>query len=206
MRRMVRAVILLCLLAGSWQLGASGYIQAKARLAQELLDNAWQETLDGHSQVVPWPWADTFPVGRMKVARLDQDLILLDGDSGRTLAFGPGVRRLGREFADSWLVSGHRDTHFEFLQELRIGDRFEIQRSDGAWTPYVVRESGILDVRNQELALPVGVEGMALATCFPFDAVDPGGPLRFVIWAEMVGDSPARVLPPEPPRYTRQLI
>jgi hypothetical protein len=66
---------LLCL--GFWQLGQGAYIPAKAWLAQELMQRAWQKTQDGESESPPWPWADTWPVARLLAKGGDIELIVL---------------------------------------------------------------------------------------------------------------------------------
>ena len=49
-------MVLLALL-GTQQLGCAGYIRAKATLAQYLIANAWQQTLEsGGEAQAPWPW------------------------------------------------------------------------------------------------------------------------------------------------------
>ena len=61
-------MLMVCFLAiGLWQIGEGSWIHAKARLAQVLLRRAWSKTLAGHMQVKPSPWADTWPVGRLRV-------------------------------------------------------------------------------------------------------------------------------------------
>src|SRR5688500_11563212 len=52
---------------GVWQLANGAYIHAKAWLAQRLIASAWARTLEGEREVKPWPWADTWPVARLKV-------------------------------------------------------------------------------------------------------------------------------------------
>jgi sortase A len=52
----------LCL--GFWQLGEGAYIPAKAWLAQELMQRAWERAEAGSERPVPWPWADTWPGSR----------------------------------------------------------------------------------------------------------------------------------------------
>ena len=75
---------------GFWQLGQGAYIPAKAWLAQELMQRAWLRVTAGEDRAAPWPWADTWPVARLKALGGDIDLVVLAGGSGRTLAFGPG--------------------------------------------------------------------------------------------------------------------
>lgn len=181
MKRSIPQVLFwLCLVAGAWQLGTGGYLQAKAWFAQWLLERAWAETLQTGETSPPWPWADTYPVARMQVPRLGLQRLLLAGDSGRTLAFGPGVREGDGSLQ---LISGHRDTHFRFLAELAVGDRLKLQGRDGAWRSYRVRETAVVEPGPQGLRLPADLKGLVLITCYPFDALQPGGRQRFLVWA-----------------------
>jgi sortase A len=47
-----------------------------------------------------------------------------------------------------------------------------------------VRERYVADVRSLRLPRTTIVPTLTLVTCYPFDAVIPGGPLRFVVVAE----------------------
>lgn len=186
------AAALLLLGLGLWQLGAAAAIHAKAWLAQGLLERAWSRTLDGTAgesvQHRPWPWADTHPVARLQVPDLAVDRIVLAGASGRTLAFGPahldGTAVPGG--AGHSVLSGHRDTHFRFLQDLAAGQEIRLQRPDGAWQRYRVTERRVIDARKARLRPGDGRPTLTLVTCYPFDAVTPGGPLRYLVFAEAV--------------------
>jgi len=174
----------LSLALGLWQLGGAAAIHGKAWLAQRLLDRAWSETLAGAEQAKPWPWADTWPVARLKVPELGVDLYVLAGASGRSLAFGPAVVS-GTAGLGHRILSGHRDTHFAFLRELADGSRLQLQDRSGAWRDYLVRGHQVIDVRHPVTARRAETgELLTLVTCYPFDAVDPGGPLRYAVTAE----------------------
>lgn len=162
--------------------GSAGWIHAKALLAQVLLHNAWTQTLASGTAHAPWPWADTAPVARLRVASRDIDQIVLRGDSGRTLAFGPGWAEASATPGDhgTVVVSGHRDTHFAFLRDLVPGDAVELQGVGGSGT-YRVVDTRIADVRRDRLALDAGQDELWLVTCWPFDAVVAGGPLRYAV-------------------------
>ena len=81
------------------------------------------------------------------------------------------------------MISGHRDTHFSFLQELSPGDRVQIQLRDGAqW--YEVSQLEIIDSRLQELVIDPGISRLSLVTCYPFDSPSAGGPMRYVVTAQ----------------------
>ena len=180
-------VVLLAL--GGWQLGAAGAIHAKAWLAQVLLARAWADTLDGAGPQRPWPWADMVPVARLRVPGLKVDQIVLSGASGRTLAFGPGHldgTALPGAPGHS-VVSGHRDTQFGFLRDLRPGMVLQVQRRDGRWQAYRVRGSEVIDARHARLNPAPERPALTLVTCYPFDAIAPGGPLRYVVFTEAEG-------------------
>ncbi len=170
---------------GLWQVGQAGYIHLKARLAQVLVQEAWAETLAGATQVRPWPWADTWPVARLQLPDQDIDLIVLAGASGGTLAFGPG--HLDGTAAPGSLghsiLSGHRDTHFAFLRKVENGSEVRIQSPDGKWRSYQVTDRQIIDSRYARLAAGTGEAALTLVTCYPFDSVVPGGPLRYLVSA-----------------------
>ena len=87
----MRAAAALALVGfGLWQLGAGGWIHAKAWLAQRLLASAWQETMANGNAAKPWAWADTHPLARLRVPAHGIDQIVLAGSSGSSLAFAPG--------------------------------------------------------------------------------------------------------------------
>lgn len=180
------------LVCGLWQLSSAGYIYAKAILAQHLIANAWAETLkgypDGKNAIKPWHWADTWPVARLSSARHDIDLFILQGSSGRTLAFGPGhMSNTPLPGSDgNSVIGGHRDTHFSFLEHVQIGDTFTIQTADNRLVKYRVFEQAIVDKNDVEPVLRQDHDLLTLVTCFPFDAYVAGGPLRFVIKAARV--------------------
>jgi sortase A len=185
-RRLTLAVVLAL---GLWQIGEGLWIPAKAWLAQQLIAQAWDEAMATRRPVPPWPWADTTPVARLVVPALGVDQIVLAHATGRTLAFGPahldGSPAPGA--AGLSVVSGHRDTNFRFLADVVPGTALRIQRADGTWVGYVIREIQVVDGRTARLPLVGnGPPQLALTTCYPFDAVMPGGPLRLVALAEAV--------------------
>ena len=188
MRRLT--ALLLGLIALTLALDA-GYLHAKAWLAQQLLARAWNEAQHGGAAHKPWPWADTHPVARLQVPAHGIDQIVLAGDAGRTLAFGPGWAESSAQpgARGTPVISGHRDTHFAFLREVAIGDEIELQGVDGS-SRYRVTSTRIADATKERLAANPQEDALLLVTCWPFDAVVPGGPLRYVVRAERIDDAP----------------
>jgi sortase A len=176
------------LLAGSGiaSFGHGVYIYAKAQLAQLLLHRAWDRQRGTGSAVKPWPWADTHPVARLIVPARNADILVLAGASGRTLAFGPGHLDGSAQPGESGnaVITAHRDTHFRFLKDIASGDELLVERSDGGTRRFVVRTSYVADHRELHLPRDPSVPTITLVTCYPFDTLNPGGPLRYVVIAE----------------------
>ena len=180
------AVLTVLLLAvGCWQIGEGSWIYAKARLAQHLLQRAWFRTLDGETAAKPWPWADTYPVARLIVPSMHIDMVVLNGAYGRTLAFGPGYSESSAFPGSSGttILTGHRDTHFRFLRRLKRQDELVIETVQGTSQRYLVQSSQIVDARTASVGLTEKKDRLVLVTCYPFDSIVPGGPLRYVVTA-----------------------
>ena len=183
-RGWVLAGVLLVL--GSGLISQGLWIHAKATAAQWLLQHAWARTLQTQHPVKPWPWADTWPVGRLLVPRYGIDQIILADASGRSLAFGPGHLTGSAQPGElgTIILSGHRDTHFQFLRHLQEDDVLYMEWPTGQRTSYAVQDLTVVDSRHTRLADHDDAERLILTTCFPFDAIVTGGPLRYVVRAE----------------------
>jgi sortase A len=180
------------LVVAGFNLGHAAWIEAKARLAQHLVRRAWSREQAGAGDVPPWPWADTHPVARLLAPGQGVDLFVLAGASGRTMAFGPGHvdgTPLPGQPGNA-VVSGHRDTHFAFLRRLRAGDPIVVERRDGRRFRYTVSETLVVDRRDAWVAQDAGDTRLTLVTCYPFDAIRPGGPLRYVVTARLDEEAP----------------
>lgn len=175
----------LLLALAAWHGGHAAWIEAKAQLAQVLIRQAWSRTSAGAADSRPWPWADTHPVARLTVPGRGVDTFVLAGASGRTLAFGPGhldgTPRPGEP--GNAVISGHRDTHFAFLRRLASGDEIVVERRDGRRLRYVVDATRVVDEHDVSITAHAGDTRLTLVTCYPFDALRPGGPLRYVVVA-----------------------
>ena len=165
-------------IAGAGALANGVWIHAKATLAQVLLEMSWR------TSARPWPWADTRAVAKLDVG--GRSIIVLSGASGRTMAFGPGHLD-GSAFPGqpgNCVITAHRDTHFAVLRDVVPGDPLVLRTSDGEATEYEVRETFVAGKNDTWLLEDDGTSKLTLITCYPFDAVIPGGPLRYVVVAE----------------------
>ena len=188
-RRGFRVVAAAIFLVGSWFIGSALWIEAKAWAAQLLLERAWTAAEAGDEEPRPWPWADTWPVARLSAPELGVERMVLAGASGRTLAFGPAELQ-GLEGSGVTILSGHRDTHFAFLRHLGTGMELHLERPDGGIRLYRVVGSEIIDARSAVLhpSAESSRPHLALVTCWPFDAIDPHTPWRYVVSAIPMDD------------------
>lgn len=185
-RKILKSAGLIFLLAAVFLFGRATYIYAKAEISWYLLREAWEETLAKQKSVKPWSWADTWPVARLIVPAHEIDLVVLEGDTGNVLAFGPGHLRLSPLPGQpgNSIISGHRDTSFAFLREIRIGEAIRLQRPDGAMVPFRVTATEIIDEAILDIEIDTEAPLLTLVTCYPFDGLIPGGPQRYLVFAE----------------------
>lgn len=182
-KRVVKTGLVAVLVIGLMLTGKALWIPAKAQLAQWLLADAWSASMQTGEAVKPWPWADHWPVARLQVPDLAIDQIVLAGDGGSVLAFGPGENMQAKRLESSArIISGHRDTHFAFLQGIDIGQTLSLTDAQGE-AHYRIDTIQIVDsvhVRLQPESYP---NGLMLVTCYPFDALSAGGTQRLVVMA-----------------------
>lgn len=177
----------LCLGLSLFLFGQSAWIFAKAQLAQVLLERAFSEAIVSGEPVKAWSWADTWPVARLEIPRIQASAIVLQGGSGEALAFGPALldetSRIGER--GTAVVSAHRDTHFAFLKDVVMGDLISITRDDGLVFTYRVTGTSIVDWNKSGIDRHASGFNLVLATCYPFDAITRGSQ-RYLVHAELV--------------------
>ncbi|AMN41966.1 class GN sortase [Rhodoplanes sp. Z2-YC6860] len=182
-----RLAALMLALAGAYLLGQGLYIHAKAMLAQVLLERAFAETIATGRDVKPWSWADTWPVARIEMKRINASAIVLEGSSGQALAFGPGHVELTANAGERGVAvySAHRDTHFRFLKDVKMGDEIAVTRRDGRIFRYKVNGTSVVRYDDSGIDPITDRPELVLSTCWPLDSVTPG-PLRYLVHAELI--------------------
>lgn len=169
-------------------------IHAKSQAGQWLLDIAWTRAQASGVAPAPWPWADTRPLAKLFAPAQGEETLVLAGANGRTLAWGPGhldgTSRPGEP--GNAVVTAHRDTHFRFLARAAVGDPLVVERLDGVRVTYRIAGTRIADAADLAIPRDADVPTLTLVTCWPFDAIVPGGPLRYVVVAEAESRLPAR--------------
>src|SRR5438270_6474834 len=178
-------------LAGFILFGQGAYIHAKAALAQVLLERAFKQNITTGRETKPWAWADTWPVARIEVKRLNASAIVLAGSSGQALAFGPGHVELTADAGERGVAvySAHRDTHFSFLKNVTIADEIDVTRRDGKIFRYRADSQSVVRFDRSGIDPLSDGHELVLSTCWPLDAVTPG-PDRYLLHATLIESQP----------------
>ncbi len=177
---------LLFFIGAAVMLGKSSWIYLKAEVAQVLLERAFTQSMITGEKVKGWSWADTWPVAKLEVARIDASAIVLDGSTDEALAFGPGhmheTPRIGERGTP--VIAAHRDFHFRFLKDVKIGDEIKLTRTDGLSFTYRVINTRVVDWDKSGIHRNAPGFNLVLSTCYPFDVVALGQQ-RYLVEAVM---------------------
>ena len=171
--------------SGILLIGRAGCFYTKGRVAQHLLEKAWRLSKVNGKVVKPWGWADTHPVGKIRIPAIGLDQVILEGTHTESLAFGPahlsGTPKPGEP--GNICIAGHRDSFFRKLDELSVGDLIELESKDGR-TRYKVTWMIVTDSDNTKLLGDTFQDYVTLITCYPFDFVGPAQQ-RYIVRARL---------------------
>jgi sortase A len=205
----LRLFVALVLFSGVALTARAMYLHAKADLASVLIRRAWGKTAADGQPHRPWPWADTYPIARLRIPRLGYDEVVLEGATPRTLAFGPARLFSGAGLGEPGNVelAGHRTSWFRPLEGLEARDEIQVQWFDprrGKLRERTYMVDDIRIVRPEEVTLltPPSSDALTLITCYPFGH-SPRSPERFVVLASPAG--PSRLAENSLPRGRAQL-
>lgn len=175
----------LLIVAGTWFIAHAVFIRAKAVLAQVLLEQAWQQTIETGKPTKAWHWADTWPVAKISFPSLDESAIVLEEAGGEALAFGPAHVAASPQPGDNGtsVIGGHRDTHFSYIKDLKVGDQIIVTNAKGKTEHFHMTGSAIVHASASGIETRGKSPRLALVTCYPFDGLQRG-PLRYVVFAE----------------------
>lgn len=130
-------------------------------------------------------------IGVLEIPRIDAKLPIIEGADPEQLAKGVG------HFRNSYLpgepnfclLSGHRDTVFRKLKEVKKGDKIIVNTTAGRFV-YEVKKTKIVDADDKSVIRPYDKPVLALSTCYPFNFIGPA-PKRYVIFSELVPEDEA---------------
>jgi sortase A len=149
------------------------------------------------SQSTPQPGPSTAPkgapaaavdglIGRIEIPRLLLSAVVVEG-TGKTIlrrAVGhiPGTALPGEP--GNVGLTGHRDTFFRPLKDLKIKDEIQFSTLAGNFN-YEVESLRVVEPDNVGVLAPSGHNVLTLVTCYPFYFVGPA-PQRWIVRARQV--------------------
>lgn len=84
------------------------------------------------------------------------------------------------------VLSGHRDTVFTELGELKQGDTMTVEYEGESFT-YKIKDIWITDANDRTVIVKKDKPTLTLTTCYPFDFIG-SAPDRYIIQAELVSE------------------
>lgn len=146
------------------------------------------------SQILPAPDKPLYPVypvegdniGILTIPALGQKLPIIEGTGVEDLKKGVGhfAQSVLPGEKDNCVLSGHRDTVFSKLGELKIGDQLIVQTSAGTYT-YEIKRIRIVDKDDKTVIVPADHAVLTVTTCYPFVFVG-NAPDRYILIADLV--------------------
>lgn len=157
--------------------------------AQRRLVQQWEQ------QNVPLP---AQPAGlvttltRLTVPSIKLDAVVVEGVNRKDLLMGPGHLPETAEPGQTGnsVISGHRDTFFRHIHELKPGDFIFVERA-GRQYRYQVTGKKIVQPTDMAVVQPTPDAQLTLLTCYPTYYIGPA-PQRLVVFSRLVGVSGGR--------------
>jgi len=184
---MRRICIALTMIAGMSLLGEGSYLTVKSKIAQKLIISSWESRDQDTLPDVPWPWADTKVVAKISFIGSGESQMVMQDANGESLAFGPGLVTRPRAATGPLVIAGHRDTHFSHLKEVESGEVIDVELWNGKTQRFQVTHSQVINAETDSLQVSQDDTTLTLITCWPFDALVPGGPHRYIVTADLIG-------------------
>lgn len=124
-------------------------------------------------------------IGSLIIPVLEQKLPIIEGTGDDELKVGIGhfVQSVLPGEKDNCVLSGHRDTLFSRLGEIKTGDLLIVETSAGTFT-YEVTGTRIVDKDDRTVIVPTENAVLTLSTCYPFNFVG-NAPERYIVSADL---------------------
>jgi sortase A len=176
---------------GVWQIvetkfqGDASLKEAKRIVAQAESKYDDEEPIKNLKKIDPPKFGDT--IGLLTIPKIKSELAIVEGTDPNDLKKGVGHYK-GSYFPGEngqIVLSGHRDTVFRRLGELKPGDIFEVQMANGKFK-YELTHTKIVDAEDRTIiTLQNTQEELIVITCYPFRFVG-NAPQRYIIYAKPI--------------------
>ncbi len=123
--------------------------------------------------------------GTLRIPKLEQTFPIIEGTGTRELQKGVGhfAQSVMPGESDNCVLSGHRDTVFRRLGELKIGDRLVVRTAAGEFT-YKISRIRIVHKDDKTVIVHTDRAVLTVTTCYPFHYVG-SAPDRYILIADL---------------------
>lgn len=146
----------------------------------------WAEKMIGKYEKVKD--MDGAPLAMLKIERLNLEAPVFYGTDRITLDRGVGIVKSTANLDEvgNIGISGHRDSFFRPLKNIRLGDKIEMRTTEGV-QDFEVSDISIVDALDVSVLEPTDTTVLTLITCHPF-YFEGYAPNRYIVRATPVGD------------------
>lgn len=126
-------------------------------------------------------------LGILEIPRIKKEFPIVEGTDPDNLEKGVGHFKGSSMPAENGqiVLSGHRDTVFRRLGELKIGDQVIIKVSKGKYS-YQITRTKIVEANDKSIiTLQKQHEELILTTCYPFGYIG-NAPQRYIVYAKPI--------------------
>jgi sortase A len=125
-------------------------------------------------------------IGNLTIPAINQNIPIFHGANEDELKKGIGhfARSVLPGENDNSVLSGHRDTVFRKLGQLKIKDQFIVQTSAGIFT-YEIKKFQIVDKDDKTIISPADHAVLTVTTCYPFEYIGDA-PDRYILIADLI--------------------
>lgn len=176
---------------GLWQIAdtkmqTNAALQEAKNIVREQPKKASSNNQTGQKQGESKPPDMGDTVGLLAIPKIKAELAIVEGTNPDDLERGVGHYKGSYFPGDKGqiVLSGHRDTVFRHLGELKVGDSLNMQMPNGNFNYEITHtkivksdDTSIITLQNKE-------EELILTTCYPFRYVG-NAPKRYIIYAKL---------------------
>jgi len=125
-------------------------------------------------------------IGSLTIPDLNIKLPIIQGTNEKELSKGVGhfIQSVLPGEKDNCVISGHRETSFRQIGNLKIGDKLIVETSAGIFT-YAVTGTRIVDQDDKTVIVPTDHAVLTMTTCYPFNYIGDA-PERYIVSADII--------------------
>ena len=130
-------------------------------------------------------------IGTLTIAALQDTLPIYQGTDDNSLKKGVGhfIGSVMPGAQDNSVLSGHRDSVFEHIGSLKLGELLVVNTASGSFT-YKIVKFRIVGANDRTVIVPTPNAVLTLTTCYPFIFFG-NAPKRFIVTSDLVASVPA---------------